>query len=248
MNTALYNPNEANIPPIGMPAGKDSKAGRNLGKRLRSHLLSLSSTHSGNLAPALSEAGEDDLISAAQMGDQRAFMELCSRHSGLTRRRIFKILRNHEDTEDALQDTLLRAYTHLTSFRRSCKFATWLTAIGVNAALMAIRKRKARKESSVSPTGPEGKTLTFPDLVDRSPGPEALYATQQAILILRRELKKLKPTLRCIVDHYYGTECSLEEAAEEHEISLGAAKSRLLRGRERLRSSLARHGLSKIDN
>ena len=84
--------------------------------------------------------------------------------------------------------------------------------------------------------------------VDRSPGPKETYLKQQAILLLRREVEKLHPSLRSVVNHYYGSECSLEEAAIAQEISLAAAKSRLLRGRVRLRSSLARYGISKFRN
>jgi RNA polymerase sigma-70 factor, ECF subfamily len=90
--------------------------------------------------------------------------------------------------------------------------------------------------------------VELPDVVDRSPGPEEIYLRHQAILLLKREIEKLHPSLRSVVNHYYGYECSLEEAAMAQEISLAAAKSRLLRGRVRLRSSLARYGVSKSRN
>lgn len=204
--------------------------------------------HHGNYVCGHSEASDDDLITAAQRGDQRAFVTLCERHSTVTKKKIFSIVRNQEDTEDALQDTLLRAYTHLTSFRRSCKFSSWLTTIGVNSALMILRKRRTRREVYASTISPDTERLELPEPVDRSPGPEGTYLRQQAILVVRREVKKLKPNLRSVVNHYYGSECSLEEAAKAQQISLGAAKSRLLRGRARLRSSLARYGIAQADN
>lgn len=70
------------------------------------------------------DLSDDDLLTAAQRGDQKAFMELCWRHSAVTKRKIFSIVRNHEDADDALQDTLFRAFLHLDTFRRSCKFST----------------------------------------------------------------------------------------------------------------------------
>src|SRR6202046_3578816 len=96
------------------------------------------------------DTSEDDLITAAQRGDHNAFVELCRRHSAVAKLKIFSIVRNHEDAEDALQDTLFRAYLHLTTFRRSCKFSTWLTTIGVNSALMILRKRRVRRDINVS--------------------------------------------------------------------------------------------------
>ena len=194
------------------------------------------------------EVSDDDLVTAAQRGDQQAFEELCGRHSTVTKKRIFRIVRNHEDAEDALQDTLLRAYTSLRSFRRSCKFSTWLTTIGVNSALMIMRKRRVRRETNPSTGSPDMGPVELKEFVDRSPGPEAIYLKQQSALLVRREVEKLQPSLRSVVNHYYGSECSLEEAAKAQEISLGAAKSRLSRGRVRLRSSLARYGISKSHN
>src|ERR1700756_2362490 len=91
-------------------------------------------------------AADDQLLMTAQSGNHQAFIEICRRHSPMVRKRIFSIVRNHEDAEDALQDTLLRAYRHLGTFRRSCKFSTWLSSIGTNTALMILRKRKTRKE------------------------------------------------------------------------------------------------------
>jgi RNA polymerase sigma-70 factor, ECF subfamily len=245
MSTSPYNPNEVNLPPAQVPRKENlATVGPKAANSRGPQLLSRSSLHEGNCACVHAEVSDNDLINAAQRGDQKAFAELCTRHSGVTRSKIFSILRNHEDAEDALQDTLLRAYTHLASFRRSCTFATWLTAIGVNSALMILRKRRFRRETSATTSSLDTGTPELQEFVDRSPGPEAIYLKQQAILIVRREVEKLHPILRSAVNHYYGSECSLQEAAKAQEISLCAAKSRLSRGRVKLRSSLERYGIS----
>jgi RNA polymerase sigma-70 factor (ECF subfamily) len=242
MSTISYNPNEAHLPPDVIPLKQNPT------DSLGSQLLSRSSLHDGNYTGGYSQSSDDDLVTAAQRGDQQAFVELCRRHSSLTKKKILRIVRNHEDAEDALQDTLLRAYTPLTSFRRSCKFSSWLTAIGVNSALMIMRKRRVRRKAYGNTSSLDTGTVELQEPVDRSPGPEGIYLKQQAILLVRREVEKLHPSLRSVVNHYYGAECSLEEAAKSQEISLAAAKSRLLRGRVRLRSSLARYGISKSRN
>ena len=249
MSTASYNPNESNVSLPEAPRKQcPTSAGSEATNLLGSQRLSQSIQHDRNRAIGDSFVSDDDLITAAQRGDQQAFAELCRRHSIVAKKKIFRIVRNHEDAEDALQDTLLRAYTHLTSFRRSCKFSTWLTIIGVNSALMMIRKRRVRREINTVSYDLDAGTVELQDPVDRSPGPEEIYQRQQAILLLRREVEKLHPSLRSVVNHYYGSECSLEEAAIAQEISLPAAKSRLSRGRVRLRSSLARYGISKVRN
>ena len=246
MSTTSYEPNEAYLPAAGVPRKqRPTNSGSRAGNLFGSQPLSRASEHQRNCVCGPSEVSDDDLITAAQRGDQQAFVELCARHSPLTKKKILRIVQNVEDAEDALQDTLMRAYTHLNSFRRVCKFSTWLTTIGMNSALMILRKRKVRREAYLSGSSPDTERVELPEPVDRSLGPEGIYLRQQDILLVRREVKKLKSSLRSVVYHYYGSECSLEEAAKAEEISLGAAKSRLLRGRIRLRSSLARYGISK---
>jgi RNA polymerase sigma-70 factor (ECF subfamily) len=249
MSTASYNHNGAHVPPAVIPLKQTpTNEEFSAGNFLSSQMLSRSNLRDGNCAGGYSQASDDDLVTTAQGGDHQAFVELCKRHSSLTKKKIHRIVRNHEDAEDALQDTLLRAFAHLRSFRRSCKFSSWLTKIGVNSALMIMRKRRVRRETNASTSSPDTGTVELQEPVERSPGPEGIYLKQQAILLVRREVEKLHPTLRSVVNHYYGSECSLEETAKAQAISVAAAKSRLLRGRGRLRSSLARYGISKLDN
>jgi RNA polymerase sigma-70 factor, ECF subfamily len=187
---------------------------------------------------------EDQLLVRAQSGDQQAFVELCRRYSPMVKKRIFSIVKNQEDAEDALQDTLLRALKHLSTFRRHCKFSSWLTTIGINTALMMLRKRKIRKEGQTDFLNEDGVARDAMEFVDTSFDPEHLHSRNQIILVVRQEVEKLKPTLRSMIKQYYGAECSLEESAKAFDISVGAAKSRLMRGRKTLRSYLKRHGVS----
>ena len=183
---------------------------------------------------------DDDLVQAAQSGDDDAFAELCQRHAQGVRRRILGIVRHHDDAEDAMQETLLRAYLNLGRFRRACKFSTWITAIGINAALTVIRKRKSRRESDIEPSSPDEQAW---DIADQAPDPERSVAKAQIILLLRKELLELPLNMQEAVASYYDHDHSLQEAADALGISVGAIKSRLLRGRRSLRSSFERKGL-----
>jgi len=250
MGTTSYDPNGAYLPAAGILRKQSvtNSSGCEPDNLLGSSLLSQSILQDGKCERSHPGVSDDELITAAQRGDQNAFVELCGRHSTLTKRMIFRIVRNDEDAEDALQDTLLRAYTHLTSFRRSCKFSSWLTTIGVNSALMMIRKRRVRREAHANTSCLDAGTVELQEPVDRSLGPEGVFLKQQAMLLVRRAVGRLHPSLRSVIKLYYGSECSLEETAKASEISVAAAKSRLLRGRARLRSSLARKGIVKFDN
>ena len=59
----------------------------------------------------------------------------------------FRILHNKEDPEDAVQDSLCRAYAKLQSFQGRASFSTWLTCIAINSALMVRRRRNGRPET-----------------------------------------------------------------------------------------------------
>ena len=121
---------------------------------------------------------DDDLVQAAQSGDHEAFTELCRRHAQVARHKILAIVRHREDAEDALQETMLSAYANLGEFRQSAKFSTWITAIGINAALTVIRKRKSRREFDLESNNPEDSAWDFPD---QAPDPEShVAATSKA--------------------------------------------------------------------
>ena len=72
-------------------------------------------------------ATEDALVAAAQEGHEWAFMELYRRNSPRLMRALYRITKNREDAEDALQDCMLRAFIHLNRFDRRAKFSTWFT-------------------------------------------------------------------------------------------------------------------------
>ena len=90
------------------------------------------------------QPSDNQLLSEAKSGDQHAFGELCLRHRGMLMSRIYRILRNPKDTEDALQETLLKAYQHLQNFRGTCGLSTWLVAIGVSEGTAKSRILRAR--------------------------------------------------------------------------------------------------------
>ncbi|HEY1903017.1 MAG TPA: sigma-70 family RNA polymerase sigma factor [Terracidiphilus sp.] len=89
-----------------------------------------------------------ELVAAVRAGSNAAFEELRNRYSGRLYRRIRSITRNHEDAEDALQETFLRAYLALDLFEGISQFASWLTRIAINSAPMVLRRRRSRAEVS----------------------------------------------------------------------------------------------------
>jgi len=183
---------------------------------------------------------EADLLSRAQAGDHQAFVELCNRHKSVLKGRIFRIVKNQDDTEDILQETLMRAYEHLGGFMGRCAFRTWMVQIATNSALMLLRRRKTGMERWSGFVGKEGEILDFPEVADPAPNPEQIFSRVQTNLIVSNEVSRLPAGSRPLMDLYYGEEISLIDAAHALGLSEGAAKSRLTRARALLRRRLER--------
>lgn len=192
------------------------------------------------IAGSYKHACDDTLLSAAQSGDAVAFGELSGRYSKRILHTLYRMLGTREEAEDMLQETLLRAFVHLSQFRAQSSFSTWMTRIAINSALMALRKRRIRSEVSVDMGQADGDAQCVWDIPDNSPGPEAYYALRESREVFRTVTRRLSRRDRNVVELYHGQGCSLNEVAETLGISAAAVKSRLLRARRVLRRSLVR--------
>ena len=184
--------------------------------------------------PATAEAL---VIEAAKSGSHLAFEELWARYSNTAFTLVYRIIGNRDDAEDTLQDAWMKAFVHLKTFDGRSKFSTWLTRIAINSALMVLRKRRSRPETSMDWSG-DGETWQQWEIPDNSLDIEALYLKKEAELKLKEAIERLRPPLRSVMEiqriHYR----SNKEVADAAGISVTAVKSRLLRARALLRSSL----------
>jgi RNA polymerase sigma factor (sigma-70 family) len=189
------------------------------------------------IAPDSSKESDDLLLSEAKSGDRQAFAELCLRYRAMLMNRIYRIVRHPEDTEDVLQETFLKAYQHLQSFRGACSFSTWLVAIGTNASLMLLRRRKRLRKSTTDVVAENGETLVM-EWRDPAPDPEQRYMMFERSQELNNAVRRLSPQHRKLLEMYYKSELCLKDAAKIFGISEATTKSRLLRARRMLRRSL----------
>jgi len=183
----------------------------------------------------MTDVSDEFLVSAAQAGDARAFVELNKRHANKLLPRVYRITKNWQDAEDVVQDSFLKAFVHLRSFQGRSTFSSWLTRIAINSALMVLRKRRA-VEISIDGHGKDGDTSQTWDLPHTDETPESLYAKWQREELLRDAMDRLRPGLRKVIQLRQARDYSTKEIAEELGISVAAAKSRLLRAKVALRT------------
>jgi RNA polymerase sigma factor (sigma-70 family) len=115
---------------------------------------------------------EDQLIAAAKTGSRAPFGELCERHAKKVFRVIYRIMRNREDAEDAAQECFLNAFVHLKNFDGRSQFATWLTRIAINAALMKLRKNRGAREVPIDEPNPSSEPVAQREFRYDAPDPE----------------------------------------------------------------------------
>ena len=188
------------------------------------------------------EPAERNLVQAAKSGQSSAFATLCQRHAPQLLRTTYRITRNREDSEDSVQDALLRAFVHLNDFDGRSSFATWLTRIAINSALMNLRKKRTSREIAIAGPDDFGADSKVYDIADHAPNPERRFAQHEKERILKNAINNLRPTLRQVVEMKQLQERSMREIAEAMSISVAAAKARLFHAKLALRrSSILKH-------
>jgi RNA polymerase sigma-70 factor, ECF subfamily len=149
---------------------------------------------------AVSEVKSDDLelVHACKKGDVTAFEQLVKRYGRRLLRISQTVTRNREDSEDAVQEALLKAFQNLAEFREDSQFSTWLIRITVNQSLMKLRKQRTHKEvSSDEDFKADGDGLPL-DVPNRAPNPEQLCWASELRDILVRTVGELRPILRTV--------------------------------------------------
>jgi RNA polymerase sigma-70 factor (ECF subfamily) len=182
-------------------------------------------------------AEDQDLVHASKNGDIAAFEQLVKRYDRKLLRIAQSVTHNLEDSEDAVQEALYKAFQNLGQFREDSKFSTWLIRITVNQSLMKLRKQRTIKEVSLDDdVQPEDKLPT--EVTDWAPNPEQLYSASELREILIRALEELRPALRAAFVLRDIEGLSTDQTAEVLNVSQSAVKARLLRARLRLRERL----------
>ena len=165
---------------------------------------------------------EDQLAIRCRTGDSGAFDELVSRYQVRLFRFAYRMLNDRSEAEDAVQETFIRTYKALGTYRPDGYFSSWIYRIALNECRRRMR----------------GKKLFFPlELVEQAghaPDPQQSVMTVERNRLLRDAVASLPEHYRIVMTLFYFEDMSVDQISKTISVSVSAVKVRLHRGRERL--------------
>lgn len=184
-----------------------------------------------------------ELVSLALAGNDLAFAQIMRRHNRLLFRTARSILKNDDDTQDALQDAYLHAWRALATFRADARLSTWLVRIVVNEALGRLRSQRGPAARVVRlHAGPEsdGPTPEMHMSANADDQPEPSLMRAQVRQQIEARIDTLPDAFRTVFMLRGVHEMSVEEVALALDISEATVRSRYFRARSLLREGLSR--------
>ncbi len=184
----------------------------------------------GRIENAPADSGDAEAIRATLRGERQAFARLVEKYQRPLYAMLRRLVRQHEDADDLLQECFLRAFQHLEEFEVSRPFYPWLYRIALNLALSSMRRRKWQ--------------LPMESLDLLSSGeedPEKSIAASEFHVALERAIAKLPAEQRTILLLRTREDMSYQELSQTLGIEVGTVMSRLARAREKLRAWMRPH-------
>ena len=174
---------------------------------------------------SLEEFEDTTLIERTLAGEEDCFAILMNRHAAPVKRHTSSMLRNSDETDDVVQDVILKTWLHLSSFRGESSFRSWMTRIAINQSLMLYRKRRSRPIFSPA-------EVDIPAAEQNAPDRVALR--QENIRRVWRAAARLPEQYRQVLLMRDIEEKNSQETTESLGLTVGAVKSRLFRARAML--------------
>jgi RNA polymerase sigma factor (sigma-70 family) len=192
-------------------------------------------------APTVPAAVEDkQLVRRAQEGDLSAFDELIRRYQERVYATVYHMTSNHEDANDLTQETFVKAYKALTSFKGDSGFFTWVYRIAVNKTINFLKQKKNR-HNGFSLNDLDFNAEHDPDLValvsDKNPRRDMGLAELQEKL--NEAMQKLSEVHRLVVTLHDIQGLSHEEIGKIMDCNPGTVRSRLFYARQQLQGALS---------
>jgi RNA polymerase sigma factor (sigma-70 family) len=182
---------------------------------------------------------EMDLVHRARTGDMAAYDDLVRRYQERIYATIYHMTSNHEDASDLAQESFIKAYQALKSFKGGSSFYTWVYRIAVNKTINFLKQRRNRAHMSLNDL--DFNAEHDPDLValisDKTPRRDVALSELQEKL--NEAMQKLSDQHRLVVSLHDVQGLSHEEIAQIMDCNIGTVRSRLFYARQQLQAYLS---------
>ncbi|QED28873.1 sigma-70 family RNA polymerase sigma factor [Microvenator marinus] len=202
----------------------------------------MNTTTTHEMTPAQRFAADSDIVQRTLKGDAAAFDQIVREYRETVFRVAMRIVKNEEEAQDVTQDAFMNAYRKLDSFKGDAALSSWIYRIAVNTALMRLRKKKRRAEVSMEglPISDE-MDFVWTDLSAHNVRGDEAAENKELRGKIAAAVEELEPKYKDVFVAKELDGLSLQEIADEMDLSVPAVKSRLHRARLSLRVSLERY-------
>ena len=176
---------------------------------------------------------EEQLIQRASAGDASAFNELMGMHERRMYAVALRMCNNHEDAQDCLQEAMIRIYRAISNFKGNSSFSTWVYRITMNTCLDELRRRKNRPNTSLDGLLESGWSPS-----NDMDTPEHHALRREKRQSIQQFIRELPEDMRSAVVLRDIEGFSYDDIANILETNVGTIKSRISRGREKLREKI----------
>ena len=175
------------------------------------------------------------IVERVQLGEKAAFNTLVLKYQEKLRGPVSKLIKIERDVDDVVQDTFIKAYIALPTFRNESAFYTWLYRIAINTAKNMLKARKSRPPAVGTPI--EEAEHTF-ELMKDYGGPQSLLVQKETAAIIQEALANMSGLLREALTLREFNNLSYGEIAKIQGCPIGTIKNRLFRARESIKKAL----------
>ncbi|HUS06443.1 MAG TPA: sigma-70 family RNA polymerase sigma factor [Bryobacteraceae bacterium] len=190
--------------------------------------------------PRESHSEEGCLIEALQTGREEGYEALIATFQEPVYNLVYRLMTDPSDASDVVQEIFLKIFRHIGSFQHKSSLKTWIYRISLNEAYNHSRWFGRHKRQEIGFETEEETATNYHDIL-ADPGRSAfdLVSDRETQLLIQQALGDLNPKFRAAVVLRDLEDLSYDEIADVLQVSLGTVKSRILRGREALRTTLA---------
>jgi RNA polymerase sigma-70 factor (ECF subfamily) len=178
---------------------------------------------------------DERLAETAASGDMESFEQLVNRHRMAVYRLARSITGNHDDADDAAQETFIRVYRALRSYDPERPFKAWLKRIAYNTSLNVLRASRVRLRDTAD--------IGLAELANPSPGPEHELEASQTATGVESAVNSMPTELRATLLLRAVEGMSYRDIASATGVRIGTVMSRLSRARERIQQALEKAGV-----